>query len=633
MTSLRAGPAGRIVPSPETRVNHRPGLTATCHRAYNTRGRRGRIRGPRTSAQTVTLFQTMSTRPERKARSTRAAAAVAAFAISLCLFYAHSAARAGAAASLPHWQQGKIEILLFAAAIWAAILGALVTASCLSGRPATKLDQRRGASGRPGAPGSVILALLVICYVVAYGWLSIERHRRFNSTGYDLAIKEQVVWNTAHGRFFASSVEVDNAFEDHFQPLIAAFVLPYMLVPRPELLLVVQTVGLALGALPLYRLARRGLESEALGLAFSAAYLLCPALGFVNRFDFHPEALAIPAFIAAFEALDRDDLRSTSMWLLVALLGKENLGFSVATFALYAVLVRRKTRFGLGWLAIGLTVSVVVSFCLIPALRGGPSDTAARYAWLGQNPLEMLLTIVSHPAPVWRKVANSVTALYVLQLLLPTALLALLGLPELLIAVPGLALNLLAEHFCQPTIYCQYTVPLVPFVLIAATTGLARLRGLLPRGWGSYVVASAVLALATLAFLVDNPFAESQQLPGALAELTNSEAVYRALPHVPAQATLVTTNAYAPHLAQREGLYIIGIPAQREPPLDPEAIFINLYDQRYMTCQQYRDYFEGLDTTRYGLVFRDSGVVVICRNGGSIEAFRDFVENWTDCAG
>jgi hypothetical protein len=43
------------------------------------------------------------------------------------------------------------------------------------------------------------------------------------------------------------------------------------------------------------------------------------------------------------------------------------------------------------------------------------------------------------------------------------------------------------------------------------------------------------------------PVAESQQLPDPLARLPNAEAVQRALAVVPSWASVVTTNAYAPH--------------------------------------------------------------------------------------
>lgn len=80
-------------------------------------------------------------------------------------------------------------------------------------------------------------------------------------------------------------------------------------------------------------------------------------------------------------------------------------------------------------------------------------------------------------------------------------------------------------------------------------------------------------------------------------------------------------------------MYIIGLPAQRDPPPDPDVVFINLYDQRFMVCEQYREYFAQLDIDRYGIVFRDSGLIVVQRDGGSNEGFRDFLLNWTNCAG
>jgi uncharacterized membrane protein len=479
----------------------------------------------------------------------------------------------------------------------------------------------------------VLLLLLIVGYIAAYGWLVTERHQRFNSTGYDLAIKEQVIWNTAHGRFFASSVEVDNAFADHFQPVMLALVPLYALFLGPVLLLVVQTVALAVGAIPLYRLGRRRLDQAGLALAMAAAYLLYPAIGFANRFDFHPEVLAVPAFLFAFEALDRDDVRAATLWLLVPLLSKENLGFSVALFGLYAAILQRRVRFGITWAGLGLVVSGLTMFWLIPTLRHGPSDTLSRYDWLGEAPVQMLATLISRPEYVWQNVAEPNRALYLLQLLLPTGFVALLGLPELLMAAPGLAMNLLAKHYYQPTIYCHYPVPIIPFVFIATVVGLQRLKRLFGGGPIFPVIGLAVVPLTIVAFVLDNPFTESQQLPDPLAHLPNAEAVYRALPLVPPGASLVTTNAYAPHLARREGLHIAGIPAQRDPPTDPDVVFINLYDQRFMVCDQYRQYLTKLDIERYGVIFRDWGVIVIQRDGGANEGFRDFLLNWNDCAG
>jgi uncharacterized membrane protein len=548
-------------------------------------------------------------------------------------FWGASMVQEGSLERIFPWQLGKLRQLLVIGGAWWALVGVVVLISYLLH------DRLAGSeSPKPPSPGRsrtaiLALSLLIVGYSIAYGWLVNERHNRFNSSGYDLAIKEQVVWNTVHGRFFASSVEVENAFADHFQPLMLALVPLYALVPSTKLLLWVQTLGLAAGAVPLYRFARRRLNSIGLALAIAAAYLLYPAVGFVNRFDFHPEALAISAFIAAFDALDRNKLKAASFWLLVPLLSKENLGFSVAAFGLYAALFRRRIRFGLAWAGLGLAVSSITMFWLIPTLRHGPSDTLARYAWLGETPSQMLRTLVIRPRYVWQNLADPNRGLYLLQLLVPTGFLALLGLPEVLLAAPGLVINLLAQHHCQSEVYCQYAVPIIPFLFIAMVVGLERLGHFLRHQWTWYVIGLAVVPLSLLALGIDNPFTEAQELPAPLVHLPNAEAVHRALATVPPEASVVTTNAYAPHLAQREGLYIIGIPAQREPPPDPDVVFVNLYDQRFIVCEQYREYFTQLDIDRYGVIFRDCGMIVIQRDGGSNEGFRDFLLNWTDCAG
>jgi len=567
------------------------------------------------------------------------------------------------------WQLAKLRLLLIVSGAWLTLVGILFL-------PVGYLSRNRTAAEIPTTPprekpriAALLLLLLIASYVAAYGWLASERHNRFNSTGYDLAIKEQVLWNTAHGRFFASSLEVENALADHFQPLMLALVPLYATLPSPELLLWIQTLALAAGAVPLYRLAQRRLNSTGLALVLAAAYLLYPATGFVNRFDFHPEVLAIPAFIAAFDALEGDNLKGASLWLLVPLLSKENLGFSVAAFGLYAALFRRRVRFGLAWAGVGLAVSSATMFWLIPSLRHGPSDTLARYGWLGETPGEMVRTLLSRPQYVWQHLAEPNRGLCLLQLLVPTGFLALLGLPEFLLVAPGLSINFLAQHHCQAEIYCHYTVPVIPFVHVATVVGLQRLSRLLKhrlsrsnfarpglpnpgpdgdltipsdqilnllrlsrsgfarpgspdpgqeRGFGNplgaildllrlvfCIMGLAILPLTIAALTLDNPFTEDQELPAPLAHLPNAEAVRRALATVPPAASVVTTNAYAPHLAQREALHVIGIPTQRDPPLDPEIVLVNLYDQRFIVCEQYRDYFTQLDIDRYGVLFRD----------------------------
>ena len=69
----------------------------------------------------------------------------------------------------------------------------------------------------------------------------------------------QTVWNTAHGHFLqmtsGDGVQISR-LAAHFDPILAAFAPLWWIWPSPEMLLTVQAVVVALGALPVYWLAR-----------------------------------------------------------------------------------------------------------------------------------------------------------------------------------------------------------------------------------------------------------------------------------------------------------------------------------------------------------------------------------------
>ncbi len=483
-----------------------------------------------------------------------------------------------------------------------------------------------------------LLVLMMLVFIGVMSWLSFTRHDLFNSTGFDLAINEQIVWNTLNGRFFASSVEVDNSFADHFRPLLGALVPFYALFQTPKTLLVLQTIALASAAMPIYLLAQHKLHDRWMALTFAAVYLLYPALGYITRFDFHIEVFAIAPFIAAFYMLETGRWTAASWFLLIPLLTKENMGFLAAAFGVYAIIRFGKYKWGSAWLIAGLLFTFLTIFWLIPTVRGESADAISRYAWLGENPAAMLQNLLFDPALWFKHVFTQANLIYAVQLLLPLAFLPLVGWRELLLATPILGMNLLADHFCQSTIYCHYAVPILPFVFIAAIMGFTRLRDQLATSQPaalSYGTMGALMLGSLISLWLWQPFQEVPILPSAFEPVGNAEVVKQALQAVPADGSLslVTTNDYAPHLAQREELYIIGIPTQRVAPIDPDLVFLNLYDQQYIVCDQFRDYVTQLDKESYGVLFRTGGLIVMQKGGGSPEQFIDFVDNWNNCAG
>ena len=94
-------------------------------------------------------------------------------------------------------------------------------------------------------------------WTVVLAVYAILRHERLNSTVFDLGIKSQVIWNTWQGRWFASSIEVEHYLGDHVQFIFLLLAPLYGLWDNVNIMLIVQSLLLGLGAIPVYRIAQR----------------------------------------------------------------------------------------------------------------------------------------------------------------------------------------------------------------------------------------------------------------------------------------------------------------------------------------------------------------------------------------
>lgn len=438
----------------------------------------------------------------------------------------------------------------------------------------------------------LLLATLILLAAAGLATYSIARHNAFNSKAYDLGLHAQVWWNTGHGRLFASSIEVNNYLGDHVSPIILPLAVLYRLWPDPRLLLLLQAAALALGAWPLALLARRRLQevwpqqAHLAALALALIYLTYPALGFVNRFEFHEETLAVPLLLAAFYWCETKRLGWMNAALALTLLVKEDAGLTVAAFGLWLVWRsrgsgRRALRvLGWRWAALGLAWSLTALLVVIPAFRGAESDTLARYAWLGDSPRTALLHLVTRPAEVAAHLLHPRRVLMLARALLPLGFLPLLS-PAALVALPGLLINGLADNFYQSTIYFHYIALQIPLFFAAAVYGLERIAR---RGCAALVLPLLlVCALAGVGLdqFWQTPTGQPEWENYSLTRATDPAAFHAAAAHLPATAAVATSEAYAAHLANRQELFLLHDPRILSVADEVDWVLIDLHDTRY----------------------------------------------------
>jgi uncharacterized membrane protein len=343
----------------------------------------------------------------------------------------------------------------------------------------------------PPAPDRAIWTVwaLAFAYTVVYSVLSAIRYRYYLYTDFDLAIFTQATDGIIHGRLH-SSIRGMYWLGDH-SSLILFLVAPlYAIARHPVTLLVVQSAALGAGAFPVHALARRELGNRGLALACVTLYLLYPALGYANLFEFHPEMLATPALLASFTFLRAGRLRPTLLWTGVALLCREDVMLVVFAMALYALTLRRPGRLRVALsLAAAAGVSAAITWGVLrPVFTHGEADYARVYSRWGttlpqallamlQDPLRTLHSLVATPNDARDSL---IKFQYHVALFTPLALLPLLSPLTLAIALPAMAEHLLSWRTSQHTILCQYTALVTPFVAAAAVIGLRNLRAWLP---------------------------------------------------------------------------------------------------------------------------------------------------------
>lgn len=119
-------------------------------------------------------------------------------------------------------------------------------------------------------------------YAVYFSYYTVAYHLNGHTSTFDLAIEENIVWQTLHGGpLFASTPIYGASLETHFSrhaTFIAFLIAPiYALSERAETLLILQSVWLGFGAIPLYLLTQRRAGPDRRSVAYFHLLALCSA--------------------------------------------------------------------------------------------------------------------------------------------------------------------------------------------------------------------------------------------------------------------------------------------------------------------------------------------------------------------
>ncbi len=294
-------------------------------------------------------------------------------------------------------------------------------------------------------PGLAIIAAAIVLWV---GFLYLDvwrRHDRFGTFDNDLGFHTQYVWLLARGKVFSTILGLPafghNATFGYF--LFAP--LSWMGLGGPQVLDFVQAVIVALGAVPVYVLARRRLGAGWAATALALAYLLHPVVQGNVWETFHPEAMAMTPLLWAYVSADARRWRPYVIAIALAIIWKSDVALLVAVLGVY-VAIRWHRRIGVITAIFGAAWFVFVVAVMIPGFAGGGTVFGPLYGDLGATPLEVAGTAFQHPGKIVRQLGRAKPDRYARDLLAPYGFVPLLGAPALTLGLPQNAISLLSDR-------------------------------------------------------------------------------------------------------------------------------------------------------------------------------------------
>lgn len=206
----------------------------------------------------------------------------------------------------------------------------------------------------------------------------------------DLGSINQAVWNSSRGHILHATI-LRVGTRDHLEPILIVYALNYLVGGTIRSLMVVHAFLIALGAVPLYLLARRRGLGVAETLLFPMAYFLLPPLHQMMKSAWlRPELLFFPALVLMAYAIVFSHRRCLIVSVVLALFCKEAGAFTVLGLGIYLMVFERRWRLGAALAILGALWVPMVSFVLLPAVSGMKVGHMSRIRPCGMDILRRL---------------------------------------------------------------------------------------------------------------------------------------------------------------------------------------------------------------------------------------------------
>jgi uncharacterized membrane protein len=464
---------------------------------------------------------------------------------------------------------------------------------------------------RQRGPVAIVVAAS-LAYAAFFIFFTLRWHYKLRTGNYDLSINNNLMYGGLHGHFLESPVvfpkDPPRYLANHAKFGAYLFLPIYALVPRPETLLVIQSLFVGLGAVPLFLFARRHV-SEWMAAIICVAYLCYYPMHGASFSEFQAVPLtAFFVFLAAWAA-DAKRYRTLAFAVVVALSMREDVAVGIAVFGAFLLLSGYRPLPGLAIASSAVAYFLLLRFYVMEEAGSWWFPNMYRDLWAdGEKGFRSVIrTAITNPSFTLTKIIVEKKVIYLLHLLVPIAFLPARRWYLWAAFAPGAMLTLLVTNYDPPiTFSFHYVMHWAPYLFLAVVLYLAVIR----REKSASRAHAALAALVASTLVLTYNYGAFPRREGSFKggfnkiEFTYTEAeaaryarLMELVKDLPRDAKIAATEKIGPHVSSRRTLY-----AMRNGPQD--ALYIVASSRELKLSKTKPHLKDALESGRYGVVRR-----------------------------
>ena len=483
----------------------------------------------------------------------------------------------------------------------------------------------------------VLVVLGALFYALFFSFYLLRWHEKLRTGNFDLSINNNLMFGGLHGRFLESTVvfpqDPGKYLANHAKFGGYLFLPIYALFPRAETLLILQSILIGAGAIPLWAFARRHVPDWTAAIV-ALAYLAYYPMHGASFSEFQYVPIAAFFLFATVWAAEERRWALFGVAFVMGILMREDIPLGMALVGGFLALSGYRPKAGLVLAAVSLTYFVVLRFWVMDQAGDWWYPNMYKELWADDEKgfRSVIKTLISNPLYVFSKILVEKKVIYLLHLLVPLVFLPARRWYLWAAFIPGTLLTLLITNYDPPVTFSfHYVMHWAPLLFLAVVLALKAL-GQAESG-GPARRHAATIAFAAASLVLTFNYGAFAQRNGSFragfhkVEFDISEKEqqrYRNLRElaqmIPEDASLAATEKVGPHVSSRLHMYTM-----RHGPQNADWVLASSRELKLSKTKP--KLYEVMKSGAYGVVRRIDDLALL-KKGYDTSRNADLIRDW-----